>query len=40
MLKRFEMKYYKLVNSSLKLDLTAIMILFNNKHQVHANIIY
>ena len=40
MLKRFEMKNCKFVNSSIKFDLTAVMMLFNNKHQTHANIIY
>ena len=39
-LERFEMKNCKSVNSSMKLNLTAVMMSFNDKHQVHANIIY
>ena len=40
MLKRFGIKNCKFVDSSMKLDLTAIMMSFNDKYQVHANIIY
>ena len=40
MLKHFEMKNCKFVDSSMKLDLTAIMMSFNDEHQIHANIIY
>ena len=40
MLERFGMKNCKSVDSSMKSDLTAVMMLFNDKHQVHANIIY
>ena len=40
MLKRFEMKNCKFVNSSIKSDLTAVMMFFNDEHQTHANIIY
>ena len=40
MLERFEMKNCKAVDSSMKLDLTVVMLSFNNKHQIHANIIY
>ena len=40
MLERFEMKNCKSVDSSMKLDLTTVMMSFNNEHQAHANIIY
>ena len=40
MLKRFEMKNCKFVDSSMKFDLTVVMISFNDKHQVYADIIY
>ena len=40
MLKRFEMKNCKSVDSSMKLDLTAVMMSFNDEHQTHADIIY
>ena len=40
MLERFRMKNCKFVDSSMKLDLTAIMMPFNDEHQVHADIIY
>ena len=40
MLERFEMKNCKVVNSSMKPDLTAVMIFSNDEHQAYANIIY
>ena len=40
MLERFGMKNCKFVNSSMKFNLTAVMMSFNDEHQVHANIIY
>ena len=40
MLKRFKIKNCKFVNSLMKFNLTAIMMLFNDEYQVHANIIY
>ena len=40
MLERFGMKNCKSVDSSMKSDLAAVMMSFNNEHQVHANIIY
>ena len=40
MLKRFEIKNCKFVDSLIKFNLTIIMIFFNDEHQIYANIIY
>ena len=40
MLKRFETKNCKSINSSMKPDLATVIMSFNDEHQAHANIIY